>query len=79
MNVAVVMGGYSNEKTISLKSGQLILNNLDKNKHQVYEVHILLNDWKVIYNTKEFPIDKSDITCNINGKKIKFDELMAGN
>lgn len=76
MNVAVVMGGYSNEKTISLKSGQLILNNLDKNKHQVYEVHILLNDWKVIYNTQEFPIDKSDFTCNINGEKIKFDVVI---
>ena len=44
MNVAVVMGGYSDESVISLRSGQLILNNLDKSKYQVFEVHILLND-----------------------------------
>ena len=30
MNVAVVMGGYSDESVISLRSGQLILNHIDK-------------------------------------------------
>ncbi|RZJ98785.1 MAG: D-alanine--D-alanine ligase, partial [Flavobacterium sp.] len=33
MNIAVVMGGYSDESVISLRSGQLILKNLDKNKY----------------------------------------------
>ncbi len=73
MKIAVVMGGYSNEKTISIKSGQLIINNLDKNKYQVFEVHILLNDWKVIQNNQEFPINKADFSCEINGEKIIFD------
>jgi D-alanine-D-alanine ligase len=73
MKIAVVMGGYSNEKTISIKSGQLIINNLDKNKYQVFEVHILLNDWKVIQNNQEFPINKADFSCEINGEKNIFD------
>lgn len=73
MNIAVVMGGYSDEKKISLKSGQLIINNLDKNKYKVYEVHILLNDWKVIQNNQEFSINKADFSCEINGNKITFD------
>ena len=37
MNVAVVMGGYSDESVISLRSGQLILNNLDEKKYQSFE------------------------------------------
>ena len=73
MNVAVVMGGYSDEKAISLKSGQLIINNLDKNKYQIFEVHILLNEWKVIQNKKEFIINKSDFSCEIDGKKVIFE------
>jgi len=73
MNIAVVMGGYSNEKEISIKSGQLIINNLDKNNYQIFEVHILLNNWKVIYNKQEFPINKADFSCEINGNKITFD------
>ena len=36
MNIAVVMGGYSDEKAISIKSGQLIINSLDKNKYTVF-------------------------------------------
>ena len=45
MNVAVVMGGYSDESVISLRSGQLILNHLDKTKYQAFEVHILKEAW----------------------------------
>ena len=36
MNVAVVMGGYSDESVISLRSGQLILNQLDKTNYNAY-------------------------------------------
>lgn len=73
MNIAVVMGGYSEEKSISLKSGQLIINNLNINKYQIFEVHILLNDWKVIQNGQEFIINRADFSCEINGEKIIFD------
>ena len=51
-NIAVVMGGYSDESVISLKSGQLILNHLDKTKYHIYEVHILSDSWNVLYNAK---------------------------
>ena len=43
MNIAVVMGGYSDESVISLRSGQLILNNLDKNKYKTFEVQNFLS------------------------------------
>ena len=43
MEVAVVMGGYSGDCVISLKSGQLILNKLDRDKYEVFEVHIIVS------------------------------------
>ena len=62
MNVAVVMGGYSEESVISLRSGQLILNNLDKTKYQIFEVHILKNQWYVLLNEEKVSINKEDFS-----------------
>ncbi len=73
MNVAVVMGGYSDESVISLRSGQLILNHLDKSKYAVFEIHILLDEWYCLYENEKYPINKSDFSVDINNKKIQFD------
>lgn len=75
MNVAVVMGGYSDESVISLRSGQLILNNLDKSKYQVYEVHILLNDWYCLIDGTKYPINKADFSCTKDNQTITFDVI----
>ena len=48
--VAVVMGGYSDECVISLRSGQLILNNLDPSKYEIFEIHILKEGWYCLQN-----------------------------
>lgn len=73
MNVAVVMGGYSDESVISLRSGQLILNHLDKNKYQVYEIHILPNEWYCLIDNVKYPINKADFTFTKDNQTIKFD------
>jgi len=73
MNVAVVMGGYSEESVISLRSGQLILNNLDKSKYQPFEVHILLNEWYCLVDGVKYPINKSDFSFVKDNQTIKFE------
>ena len=75
MNVAVVMGGYSDESVISLRSGQLILKNLDKSKYQVFEVHILLNDWYCLIDGTKYPINKADFSFTKDNQTIKFDVI----
>lgn len=75
MNVAVVMGGYSDESVISLRSGQLILNNLDK-KHQSFEVHILPEGWHVVTDGEKAPIDRADFSFEKKGIKTKFDVVL---
>ncbi|MFK7000485.1 D-alanine--D-alanine ligase [Flavobacterium oreochromis] len=76
MKVAVVMGGYSNESVISLRSGQLILSNLDQNKYEAYEVHILAEGWSVLVNDQKYLLDKSDFSFTLDGQKIKFDVIV---
>jgi D-alanine-D-alanine ligase len=73
MNVAVVMGGYSDESVISLRSGQLILNHLDKNKYQAFEVHILKDGWYCLIDSQKYSINKADFTFEKDNQTIKFD------
>ena len=72
-NIAVIMAGYSSEKKISIKSGNVVAKHLDKDKYNIFSIHILPEKWITIINNKEFFIDKSDFSITINNKKIKFD------
>jgi D-alanine-D-alanine ligase len=76
MNVAVVMGGYSDESVISLRSGQLILNHLDKTKYQAFEIHILKDGWHCLTDSGKCPVNKADFTISQNGRKIQFDVVV---
>ena len=72
-NIAVVMGGYSSEFKISLKSGQVVCDNLDKNKYNVFAVHIFKDKWVLVQNEIEYLINKHDFSATINNQKITFD------
>ena len=73
-NVAVVCGGNSGEKEISIKSSRFVIENLNPEKYQGYQVLIEGADWLYIAPDKtEYPIDKNDFSVNINGLKVKFD------
>jgi D-alanine-D-alanine ligase len=73
-NIAIIMGGYSSEYKISLKSGNVVYDNLDKDKYSAYRVHIFKDKWVFVNDTnEEFPIDKNDFSVLINETKIEFD------
>lgn len=76
MNVAVVMGGYSDESVISVRSGQLILNNLDRSKYTPFEVHILPEGWNVLIESTKHPVNKADFSFEKDGTKIVFDVVV---
>jgi D-alanine-D-alanine ligase len=76
MNIAVVMGGYSDESVISIRSGQLILNNLDRSKYTPFEVHILPDGWNVLIQDEKFAIDKADFSFTKEGQKTTFDVVV---
>ena len=73
-NIAIIMGGYSSEYEISLKSGQVVFETLDKERYDAFRVHIFKNKWVYVdENETEFPIDKNDISLTVEGQKITFD------
>ncbi|WP_291128943.1 D-alanine--D-alanine ligase [Flavobacterium sp. UBA7682] len=72
--VAIIMGGYSSEYQISLKSGNVVYQFLDQTKYKGYRIHIFKEKW--VYadeNDNEFPIDRNDFSTMVNGEKINFD------
>jgi D-alanine-D-alanine ligase len=73
-NIAIVMGGFSSEVNISLKSGNVVYNHLDKEKYTPFRVHILKEKWVALDDkANEYPIDKNDFSFVMNGKSVTFD------
>lgn len=74
-NVAVVMGGYSDEYKVSLKSGQLIYDSLDRELYNVYKVVILKDEWYFLDDrNQKSPINRADFSVNLeSGYNVKFD------
>ncbi|WP_223552177.1 D-alanine--D-alanine ligase [Aestuariivivens sp. NBU2969] len=73
-NIAIIMGGYSSEYQISLKSGNVVFETLDSSKYTAYRIHIFKDKWVYVdENNAEFPINKNDFSVNINYNKVTFD------
>ncbi len=74
-NIAVVMGGYSDEYKVSLKSGQLIYDSLDRDLYHVYKIVILKDEWYFLNeNNEKLDLNKGDFSVTLpNGEHLKFD------
>ena len=73
-NVAVVMGGYSDEYKVSLRSGELIFESLDRNLYNVFKVVILKDEWYFLNDDgSKLPINKADFSVSRGEKILKFD------
>jgi len=72
-NIAILMGGYSNEYKISLKSGKVVFETLKNSNYNCFQIHILKDKWIYVNESKkEFKIDKNSFTI-IEKPEIKFD------
>ena len=68
------MGGYSSEAGISLKSGQVVYENLNREKYVPHRVHILKDKWVYVDEAdREHPINMEDFSTTVNGYKTRFD------
>ncbi len=74
-NIAVLMGGYTDESVISLKSGQVVYDHIDQEKYNVYKVHILNEGWYALVNEQKYSIDKGDFSFDFDNEKIVFDAV----
>ncbi|RNL90741.1 D-alanine--D-alanine ligase [Sinomicrobium pectinilyticum] len=75
-NIAILMGGYSSEYQISLKSGNVVYQHLNREIYNLFRVHIFPDKWVYVDdNEAEFPVDKHDFSISPKGEKINFDAV----
>ena len=70
--VAVIEGGYSKEKAISVKSAQTVFDNLDRNNFAPVRVLIDEHEWTAYDYDGRYPIDKNDFSFRKNSQKNTF-------
>jgi D-alanine-D-alanine ligase len=71
--VAVIEGGYSNEKAISIKSAKTVFDNLDRTKFDPTRVLIDEKEWTAYDEEGRYSIDKNDFSYTKNGYKHNFE------
>ena len=71
--VAVIEGGYSKEKAISIKSAKTVFDNLDRTKFDPTRVLVDENEWTAYDNEGRYSIDKNDFSFIKNGIKLNFE------
>lgn len=74
-NIAILTGGDSEERVISLKSGQVVFDHLPKDRYRCYLIDIQKADWRDLGSGVQ--IDKNDFSLTLNGEKIRFDCAFA--
>ena len=72
LNIGIIMGGYSREFQISLKSGNVVYNTL-KNIYNCYRIHILKDEWFLLNNANEKLIINRETFKTERGQQIEFD------
>jgi len=73
-NIAIVMGGYSSEYDISLKSGNNAYKWLDRDLYNPYRVLIDREKWVVLdASENQYPINRHDFSASVGGNLLKFD------
>jgi|TARA_B100000497_G_scaffold125882_1_gene163334 D-alanine-D-alanine ligase len=74
-NIAIIMGGYSSEYLISLKSGSVVFDSLTASLlYTPYCVHIFKDKWVYVdEKLEEHPVNKADFSISLGANKITFD------
>lgn len=71
--IAVLAGGYSHEKVVSVKSATTIMKYLDASKYEALLVLVEKEQWTVTYKGIKYTIDRNDFSFYVKEVKHTFD------
>lgn len=72
-NIAVLAGGYTSERQISLNSGNQIYLNLDRSLYNPYLIDVRKEGLFCMLGGKEYKVDINSFSADIEGVPTKFD------
>ncbi|MAY83877.1 MAG: D-alanine--D-alanine ligase [Flavobacteriales bacterium] len=73
LRIAIAAGGDSAEEIISMKTGKMVYDHLDRSRYEVVMVKMRHGDWNAIIDEEECPINKNDFSFEYQSKKYNFD------
>lgn len=74
--IAIAMGGFSQERPISLKSAATVARNLDPDRYEAYPVDIGRDQWKAyLPDGRESEVDKNDFSIGDTSGRLRFDAV----
>jgi len=71
-NIAIVAGGDSGEYEISMKSGRVVFETIDRDKYEPFLVQVKGSNWFTEIDGEKFQVDKNDFSVKIQHQKINF-------
>lgn len=72
--IGVACGGYTSEREISLKSGQVVYQAIRKNKYKTFIIDVAKDHWQVIdEQNNSYPLHRDKFTFEIDGHPYRFD------
>lgn len=74
-NIAILTGGDSAERVISLKSGQVVYDHLPADRYRSFLIDVQKADWREMSTGTS--VDKNDFSLTLDGEKICFDAAFA--
>ncbi|MCC7505711.1 MAG: D-alanine--D-alanine ligase [Saprospiraceae bacterium] len=74
-NIAILTGGDSEERVISLKSGRVVADHLPVDRYRSFLIDIQKADWSDLETGVQ--VDKNDFSLTLDGEKIRFDCAFA--
>ena len=72
-NVAVIVGGDSHEREISLKSGNTVISNLASDKYKGFLIVLTNGTFACEIGSASYQVDLNDFSITVEGAKILFD------
>ncbi|MDT7827850.1 D-alanine--D-alanine ligase [Pricia sp. S334] len=73
-NIAIIMGGYSSEFQISLKSGGVVYEHLNKDRYNLFRIHIGKDGWVFVSEEGDkLPVNKHDFSVTTEKGIQTFD------
>ena len=75
--VAVIAGGSSGEAVISMKSAEMVMNNIDRTKYEPVKVVMDKTGWHAHWDGETFPVDKNDFTFKNSDGVYRFDGVFV--
>jgi len=69
-NIAILAGGFESERIISLKSAQVVKQNLDRLQYNPFIIDIGEEGW---HSENGGIVDRNDFSIHVGGSKVNFD------